>query len=366
MRAFPPWFLCLKPVPCPGGLIGLFPLQGPVPFRESPEHESCDEHCNQHQEGNQRTKKSEERIVDEEDAVFQSVYDPRRWIERDGSLRIVDHQHIAIACIIIPTPIAGIHNGRSKCYVRFLFDETSFFQVSADGISFQVHGRSNVMGGKMVGSAQLNPAIIRGLPNPDELSPDERSGLPEANMSAVCDIVGGLFKSEILDSPKDVEITDWCGGVASMSETSNGNFLRGLEGNGIRNEPPCLLKAVRNLIFAPNKDEIERVSFCPGFGMGDPWIGGEIRGIRVKAEKDTKCSYKHQQDTEYAHGSDDRFSHTSSLVGRFPNFSVDRRFPDREMLPPQQLELLFHMLAAHLRVPDRGLNGRHPTFGNMS
>jgi hypothetical protein len=25
------------------------------------------------------------------------------------------------------------------------------------------------------------------------------------------------------------------------------------------------------------------------------------------------------------------------------------RFPDREMLPPEQLQLLFHILAAHLR-----------------
>src|SRR5258708_32357890 len=288
MRVFPPWFLCLKPIPCPGGLIGLFPLQGPVPFRESPEHESCDEHGNQHQEGNQRTNKGEKRIVDEEDAVFQSVYDPRRWSERDGSLRIVDHQHIAIALIIIASPIASIHNGRSKGCVRFLFDQTSFSQVSADGISFQVHGRSNVMGGKMAGSAQLNPAILGGLPNPDELSTDERSGLPEANVPAVCDIVGGLFKSEILDSPKDVEITDWCCGVTFVSETSNGNFLACLERNGIRNEPPCLLKAVRNLIFAPNKDEIERVSLCPGLCMSDLWIGGGIRGVKVKKEKNNK------------------------------------------------------------------------------
>src|SRR5260370_40708293 len=75
-----------------------------------------------------------------------------------------------------------------------------------------------------------------------------------------------------------------------------------------------------------------------------------------------KCSFKQQQHTEDTHGSDDRFSHTSSLVGRFPNVSVDRRFLDREMLPPQQLQLLFHMLAAHLGVPDRRLNDRHPTF----
>src|SRR5205823_3683725 len=99
--------------------------------------------------------------------------------------------------------------------------------------SFQVNGRSNVMGGKMVGSAQLNPAIVGCLSNPDELSTNERSGLPEANMPSVCDIVGGLFKSEILNSPKDVEITDWCSGIPFVSETSNGNFLRGLEGNGI-------------------------------------------------------------------------------------------------------------------------------------
>src|SRR5258708_36170732 len=285
MRAFPPWFLCLKPIPCPGGLIGLFPLRGSVPFRESPEYESCDEHGNQHQEGNQRTNNAEKRIVDEEDAVFQSVYDPRRWSERDGSLRIIDHQHIAIALIIIASPIAGIHNGRSKGCVRFLFDETSFFQVSADGISFQVHGRSNVMGGKMGGSTQLNPTIIGGLPSPDELSPYQRSCLPESNMSPVCDILVELFKSEILDAPKDVEITDWCRGVASMSETRNSNFLACLGSNGIWNQPPCLVKAARNLLLTSNKDEIERDSLCSGFCMGDPWIGGEIRGVRGKSKK---------------------------------------------------------------------------------
>ena len=150
------------------------------------------------------------------------------------------------------------------------------------------------MGGKMVGSAQLDPTIIGGLSNPHELSIDECSGLPEANMPAVCDIVGGPFKREILDSPKDVEITDWCSGVASMSETINGNFLACLEGNGIRNEPPCLLKAVCNLIFAPNKDEIERVSLCPGFCMGDPWKGREIRVVGVKTEKSDECCEKHQ------------------------------------------------------------------------
>ncbi len=133
---------------------------------------------------------------------------------------------------------------------------------------------------------------------------DERSGLPEANVSAVCDIVGGLFKSEILDSPKDVEITDWRSGVTFVSETINGNFLRGLEGNGIRNEPPCLLKAVRNLIFAPNKDEIEWVSLCPGFCMSYLWIGREIIGIWVKTEKGNECCYKHQQHTEHAHRMD--------------------------------------------------------------
>jgi hypothetical protein len=129
-------------------------------------------------------------------------------------------------------------------------------------------------------------------------------------MSTVCDIIGGLFKSEILDSPKDVEITDRCSGVPFVSETSNGNFLRGLESNGIRNEPPCLLKAVCNLIFASDKDEIERVSFCPRLGIGYLWIGREIIVVRVKADKSNECCEKHQQDTEHAHGSDDCFSHT--------------------------------------------------------
>src|SRR6266446_671241 len=238
--------------------IWLFALQGLVTFRESPEHEPCAEHCNQHQESNQHPNNGEEGIVEEKDLVFQSFYDPYWLIEWDGNLRIVNHQHITVTFIIIPSSIAGIQNGRSKRCIRFFFDQTGFFQVSADSISFQVHGRSNVMGGEMGGSAQLNPAIIGCLSNPDELSTDERSGLPEANMPAVCDIVGGLFKREILDSPKDVEITDRCSGVTFVSETSNGNFLRGLQGNGIRNEPSCLVKAVHNLILTPGKEEVDR------------------------------------------------------------------------------------------------------------
>src|SRR5258708_39583699 len=93
--------------------IWLFALQGLVSFCESPERESCDEYCNQHQESNQHTNNGEKCIVEEECSGFQSVYDPCWSIEWDGSLRIIDHQHIAIALIIISAPIAGIHNGRS-------------------------------------------------------------------------------------------------------------------------------------------------------------------------------------------------------------------------------------------------------------
>ena len=136
--------------------IWLFALQGLVSFRESPEHKPCAEHCNQHQESNQHTK-SEKRVVDEEHPGFQSVHDPCRLIEWDGSLGIVDNQHITVTFIIIPSPVAGIQNGRSKRCIRFFFDQTGFFQVSTDSISFQVHGRSNVMGGKMGGPLSSIP-----------------------------------------------------------------------------------------------------------------------------------------------------------------------------------------------------------------
>ncbi len=140
-------------------------------------------------------------------------------------MRIVYHQHIAIAFIIISSPILRVQNGMGKFSVRFLFDQTGFFKVSSDCISFQVNGGSNVMGGKMVGPTELNPSIIRGLSNPDELSTYERSCLPEPNMPSFLDIVGWLFKSQILYSPKDIEITDWCRWVTSVSKTSNSNFL---------------------------------------------------------------------------------------------------------------------------------------------
>jgi hypothetical protein len=57
------------------------------------------------------------------------------------------------------------------------------------------------------------------------------------------------------------------------------------------------LKAVYNLIFTPDKEEVDRVSLCPGLGMGYFGIGRKIIGIRVKTEKGDQCCYKHQQDT---------------------------------------------------------------------
>src|SRR5262249_34142981 len=161
-------------------------------------------------------------------------------------------------------PIPGIHNRGSKSGIRFFFDQTGCFQVSTNGISFQVYGGSNVMGGKMVGSAQLNAAIIGRRPNPYGLPIDERASLPDANMSPVLDIGGGLFKGQILDPPKDVEITDGCSRVTFVRETIHSNFLRGLEGNGVRNQPLCLLKALCHLLFAPDKEQVDRVTCCPG------------------------------------------------------------------------------------------------------
>src|SRR5215471_21812708 len=42
------------------------------------------------------------------------------------------------------------------------------------------------------------------------------------------------------------------------------------------------------------------------------------------------------------------------------------RFLDREALLIEQLQLVFHLFAAHLGIPDRGLNGRHTAFNDMS
>jgi len=127
-------------------------------------------------------------------------------MECDGSLCVVDHQYIAITLIVIPSPISGIHNRRSKGGVRFFFDQIGFFQVRPNTISFQVYGGSNMMGGKMGGSAQLNAAIIGRRSYPDGLPIDERTSPPDSNMAPVLDIVGGLFKGQILDPPKGVEI----------------------------------------------------------------------------------------------------------------------------------------------------------------
>src|SRR6266568_2321110 len=321
--------------------IWLFPLHGRVSLRESPEHKSCDEHCNQYQESNQPPKNSEERIVEEKCSGFQSFYDPCRLAKWDGSLRVIDHQHIAIACIIITSPIAGIQNGRSKCSVRFLFDQTGFLQVRTDRISFQVNGGSNVMGGKMVGATQLNPAIIGRRSNPDRLSIDECAGFPGPNMSPVLDIIGRLFKRQILDSPKDVEVTDWRVWVASVSKTISSHFRRCLWGNWIRNQPPRLVKALHNLIPSPDKEHVYWVSLGPGLGVGYFWIGRKVIGIGVKTDKSNECYEKHQQDTKHAHKSDDHFSHTQASS----NVCQTVRLPRR--------------------IPVCGLNGRHPAFGDM-
>src|SRR5262249_26346000 len=118
---------------------------------------------------------------------------------------------------------------------------------------------------------------------------DERASLPDANMSPVLDIGGGLFKGQILDPPKDVEITDGCSRVTFVRETIHSNFLRGLEGNGVRNQPLCLLKALCHLLFAPDKEQVDRVTCCPGLGMGYFRIYRKIIGIRVKTDNGHEC-----------------------------------------------------------------------------
>ena len=74
----------------PARVIWLFLHHGPISFHESPEHQSYAEHCSQHQESNQHSNNSEERIVEEKDSVFESLYSPCRLIEWDGSLREID------------------------------------------------------------------------------------------------------------------------------------------------------------------------------------------------------------------------------------------------------------------------------------
>jgi hypothetical protein len=86
----------------------------------------------------------------------------------------------------------------------------------------------------MGGSAQLNPMIIGRLPYPDQLATEADVGLPESDMPAVADVVGGLFTRQILDAPKDVEIANGGRGITAMREAIGRNLLRGLEGNGIR------------------------------------------------------------------------------------------------------------------------------------
>src|SRR6266487_2548655 len=209
-------------------------------------------------------------------------------------------QHRASACIIISSPIAGKENGRSKCCVRLLFDQPGSFQVSTDGISFQVNGGSNVMGGKTGGATELNPMIIRCRSNPDELPLDERAGLPEPNMSPVLDIISGLLKGQVLDSAKEIERTDRGRWVTSVSQAVNRDFLGGVAVNQKRNQPSGLVKAVQDLRFRPDQDQVHRVSIrsCPG--VGNSWQGREIEAIRVKADERQAGDHEHEEHTYHA------------------------------------------------------------------
>ena len=212
------------------------------------------------------------------------------------------------------------------------------------------------MGGKMIGSTQFNPAIIGRRANPDVLSIDECAGFPDPNMSPVLDIIGGLFKRQILDSPKDGEDTDWRSWVASVSKTISSNFRRCLWGNGIRNQPSRSLEALHNLILTPDKENVYGVSIGPGLGVGYFWIGRKIIGVRVETEKSNECCEKHQQDTEDARRSDEHFSHTQASSNVCKTAQLPRRFSDREALSPEQLQLLFHVLTQERRSgPTHGI-----------
>src|SRR5258708_15670311 len=118
-------------------------------------------------DGNREEKRRQERIIEEKESVFQLVDHPSWRCSLDRNICVVDYQHITIAFIKVSSPIACSENGRSKGFVSFFGDQTSFLQVSADGISFQINSGRNVMGGKMVRRTDLNPAIIGCLSNPD-------------------------------------------------------------------------------------------------------------------------------------------------------------------------------------------------------
>ncbi len=114
------------------------------------------------------------------------------------------------------------------------------------------------------------------------------------------------------------------------------------------------------LINDTDKEHVDRVTCCPGLGMGYFGISRKIIGVRVKTDNGNECCEKHEEDTYNADRPDDRFSHTSSLIGYAQNFLLDICLPNGEALPPKQLQLLFHLFAVHLRVADRRVNGWHP------
>jgi hypothetical protein len=112
-------------------------------------------------------------------------------------------------------------------------------------------------------------------------------------MASVLDIVGGLFKGQILDAPKDIEGAYRRRRVVSVSKTIHRNFHACLWSNGLRSEPSCLMKALDNLILTADKEHVDWVSICPGLRVGYFWIGREIIGIRVKADNENECCEKH-------------------------------------------------------------------------
>jgi hypothetical protein len=212
-------------------------LRGPLTPRATPHHNASYQGKatgEYDQESNKRattSDDSEQGIVDEESPCFKSADHTGLLGEPEWDLGKVDHQHIAITLEIVASSVAGRQNRGCIGDLSFGSDQAGSEQIGPNTPTFQIYRWKNMVGRKMRRAAQFNPVIIGRLSNPEQFCAYVGGGLPESNMPAVLDVVGGLFKRQVLGMPKNVEVTHRRGRVTSVGEAVNGNLRGGLGSN---------------------------------------------------------------------------------------------------------------------------------------
>src|SRR5215831_17699527 len=104
-------------------------------------------------------------------------------------------------------------------------------------------------------------------------------------MPPVLDVIGGLFKRQVLSTPQNIEVTYRCGRVTTMGEAVNGNLRGGLGSNRVGYEPACSLEALGYLRLTADHDEIDRITGCPRGCPGETGQGGEVYRVGIQPDE---------------------------------------------------------------------------------